>query len=170
MRHCLDLAAEVAEKTGRDRAELFEHVHAQERYAEQAHEDHNQALYRECRENLEKYAGYLNQLLRDALPRPAARPTRSPEEEARDEVERFRAFLAAVWKQVRARQRDDLEARLAEIAAQARGLSGRLKTEPESALRDARRLGTEVDKIDEQLKGGRRPPPGEDAGLLEGTG
>ncbi|HZY87936.1 MAG TPA: hypothetical protein VFE78_24085, partial [Gemmataceae bacterium] len=169
-RQCLDLAAEVAEKTGRDRDELFEHVHAQERYAEQAYEEHNQALYRECRENLEKYAGYLNQLLRDALPRPPARPTRSPEEEARDEVERFRAFLAAVWKQVRAGQRADLEARLAEIAGQARGLSGRVRTEPGSVIRDARRLGTEVDKIDEQLKGGRRQPPGADAGLLEGTG
>src|SRR5579872_983017 len=109
VRHCLDLAAEVADKTGRDREELFEHVHAQERYAEQAYEEHNQALYRECRENLEKYAGYLNQLLRDALPRPRARPTRS-EEEARDEVERFRAFLAAVWKQVRAKQRADQDA------------------------------------------------------------
>ena len=71
MRRCLDLAAEVAKATGRDREELFEHVHAQERYAEQAYEDHNQALYRECRENLEKYAGYLDQLLRDALPRPS---------------------------------------------------------------------------------------------------
>jgi molecular chaperone DnaK len=170
VRQCLDLAAEVADKTGRDRDELFEHVHAQERYAEQAYEEHNPALYRECRENLEKYAGYLNQLLRDALPRPPARPSRSPEEEAREEVERFRGFLAAVWKRVRARQRADLEARLTEIAGQARGLSGRLKAEPESVIREARRLGTEVDKIEEQLQGGRRQPPGEDAGLLEGTG
>jgi hypothetical protein len=96
VRHCLDVAADVADKTGRDRDELFAHVHAQERYAEQAFEEHNQALYRECRENLEKYAGYLTQLLRDALPRPPVRPSRPPEEEARDEVERFRNFLAAV--------------------------------------------------------------------------
>jgi hypothetical protein len=170
VRQCLDLAAEVADKTGRDRDELFEHVHAQERYAEQAYEEHNQALYRECRENLEKYAGYLTQLLRDALPRPAARPTRAPEEEAREAVEHFRGFLAAVWKQVRAKQRADLEARLAEIAGAARGLSRRVKTEPESVIRDARRLGTEVDKIEEQLQGGRRQPPGDGAGLLEGSG
>ena len=57
-----------------------------------------------------------------------------------------------------------------ELAQFTRGLSGRVKTEPESVVREARRLGTEVDKIDEQLKGGRRPPPGADAGLLEGTG
>src|SRR5262249_31333552 len=101
VKHCLDLCAQVAERTGRDRDELFEHVHAQERYAEQAHEEHNQTLYRECWENLDKYAGYLAQLLRDNLPRPAAAPSRPPEEEAKDEVERFRAGLSLVWKHAR---------------------------------------------------------------------
>ena len=126
MRHCLDLAAEAAKATGRDGEELFEHVHAQERYAEQAYEEHNQPLYRECRENLEKYAGYLDQLLRDALPRPPAPvPQLPPEEEAKQSVDRFRTYLAAVWKQVRAKQRTDLEPRLTEIAGQARGLSQR---------------------------------------------
>ncbi len=104
VQHCLSLAAEVADKTGRDRDELCEHIHAQERYAEQAHEEHNQALYRECNDNLEKYAGYLTQLLRDTLPRPS-RPSRPPEEEAHAEIERFRAYLSAVWKQVREKQR-----------------------------------------------------------------
>ncbi|MGL4555170.1 MAG: Hsp70 family protein, partial [Gemmataceae bacterium] len=56
VRHCLDLAASVSEQTGRDRDELAQHVHAQERYAEQANEEHNQSLYRECWDNLEKYA------------------------------------------------------------------------------------------------------------------
>ena len=130
VRHCLDLAAEVAEATGRDRQELFEHVHAQERYGEQAYEEHNQPLYRECRENLEKYAGYLEQLLRDTLPRPPAVPTRPPEEEAKLDLDRFRAYLAAVWKNVRAKQRGDLEARLKELAGQAGGLTARIKTEP----------------------------------------
>src|SRR5205807_1483909 len=110
-----------------DREELFEHVHAQERYAEQAYEEHNQPLYRECRENLEKYSGYLTQLLRDTLPRPAITPTKSPEDEARDDLEHFRGYLANVWKQVRAKGRNDLEPRLTDIAAQARGLSARVK-------------------------------------------
>ncbi len=170
VRHCLDLAAEVADRTGRDRDELFEHVHAQERYAEQAHEEHNQPLYRECRENLEKYAGYLNQLLRDALPRPPVRPLRSPEEEAREEVDRFRGFLTTVWKRVREAKRDELGARLAEIAKQAGGLSQKMKAEPVTAIRDARRLGTEVEKIAAQLDEGRRQSAGDDAGLLEGPG
>ncbi len=168
VRHCLDLAAKVADATGRDREELFEHIHAQERYAEQAYEEHNQPLYRECRENLEKYSGYLEQLLRDALPRPKAQPTLPPEEEARADLDRFRNYLSSVWKQVRAKQRNDLESRLKEIAGQASGLTGRLKSEPVAVLRDVRRLGTEVYKIEEQLKGGRRKSEGE-AGLLEGS-
>jgi hypothetical protein len=168
VQHCLSLAAEVADKTGRDRAELCEHIHAQERYAEQAHEEFNQKLYRECNDNLEKYAGYLTQMLRDTLPRPP-RPSRPPEEEARAEVERFRAYLSAVWKQVREKQRTDLEARLTEIAGQARGLSQRIKSEPIAVVRDANRLGTEVEKVAELLQNNRRATPGDDAGLLEGS-
>ncbi|HVS38981.1 MAG TPA: Hsp70 family protein [Gemmataceae bacterium] len=170
VRRCLDLAAEAAQATGRDRNELFEHVHAQERYGEQAYEEQNQALYRECRENLEKYVGYLDQLLRDALPRPAEpTPQLSPEEEARNVLDRFRNYLTAVWKQVRAKQRGDLEPRLTEIAALARGLSQRMKTEANAVIREARRLGAEVHKIEEFLQNGRRQPTGDDAGLLEGT-
>jgi molecular chaperone DnaK len=169
VRHCLDLAAQVADRTGRERDELFEHVHAQERYAEKAYEEHNQALYRECRENLEKYAGYLDRLLRDALPRQAAPPQRPPEEEARSELERFRTFMSTVWKQVRAKKRADLEGRLPEIAKQAGGLSARLKSDPIGVLRDVRRLGTEIAKIEEQLSGRRRAADGDDAGLLEGS-
>jgi molecular chaperone DnaK len=168
VQHCLDLAAEVADKTGRDREELCEHIRAQERYAEQAYEEHNQALYRECNDNLEKYGGYLTQLLRDTLPRPP-RPSRPPEEEARAEIDRFRAYLSAVWKQVREKQRADLEARLTEIAGQARGLSQRLKTEPLAVLRDVNRLGTEVEKVADLLQNKRRQAPGDDAGLLEGS-
>src|SRR5207247_186503 len=81
VRRCLELAGEVTERTGRDRQELTEHVHAQERYAEVAYEEQNQRLYRECWDNLEKYAGYLEQLAREALPRFAPEPQLEPEEE-----------------------------------------------------------------------------------------
>ena len=159
----------VAAATGRNEEELVEYINAQERYAEQAYEEHNAALYRECRENLEKYGGYLDQLLRDTLPRPMTRPAKPPEEEAKDELDHFRAYLASVWKQVRAKERRDLDAKLKEIAQQAAGLSQRLKTEPVSVIRDARRLGTEVAKIEEQIKDGRRQSSPDDAGLLEGS-
>jgi molecular chaperone DnaK len=165
---CLDLSARVADATGRQREELFEHIHAQERYAEQAHDEHNQPLYRECRENLEKYAGYLEQLLRDTLPRPPVRPARPPEEEAKSDVDRFRAYLASVWKQVRAAGRGDLEERLTEIAGRAKGLGQRVKAEPHDAMRDANQLGADVAMVEDQLKHKRRQTAGEDAGLLEG--
>jgi hypothetical protein len=58
---------------------------------------------------------------------------------------------------------------LTEIAGQARGLSQRLKTEPLSVLRDANRLGTEVEKVAELLQNGWRQTPSDDAGLLEGS-
>ena len=53
----------------------------------------------------------------DALP---------PEEQARVDVEHFRSFLSRVWKEVRSRNRADLEKRLADIAGKARGLSQRI--------------------------------------------
>ncbi len=165
----LRLASEVADKTGRDLDELCEHIRAQERYAEQAHEEHNQALYRECNDNLEKYAGYLKQLVSDTLPRPP-RPSRPPEEEARSEVERFRAYLSSVWKQVREKRRTDLEERLAEVAAEARGMNQRIKSDPHSVLRDANRLGVEVEKVADLLHNKRRQASDDgDAGLLEGS-
>jgi molecular chaperone DnaK len=169
VRQCLDLAAEVSRATGRNRDELFEFAHAQERYAEQAYEEHNAALYRECRENLEKYAGYLEQLLRDTLPRPVPEPIRPPEEEARDNLDRFRAYLAHVWKQVRQKGRADLEPRLSAIARQAQGLGQRAKADPNAVVRECRRLGTEVSKVEDLLAEGRRQSDGNDAGLLEGS-
>jgi hypothetical protein len=143
---CLSLAREVADKTGRDPNELFDHIHAQERYAEQAYEDRNQELYQECKENLEKYHSYLAQLLGETLPHPP-RQHRPPEEEARTEIAHFRAYLSAVWKQAREKQRPDLEARLTRIANQARGLSQRVKTDPLTVLRETNRLRLEVQMV-----------------------
>jgi hypothetical protein len=159
---CLNLAAEVAGKTGRNPDEFCEHIRVQERYAEQAYEQRDQTLYHECNANLEKYGGYLMQLLGDTLPRPP-RPSRSPEEEARSEIDRFRAYLSAVWKQVREKQRSDLEARLSDIAAQARGLSQRAKSDPLTVLRETNRLGTEVEKVADFLHNNRRRAVGNTA-------
>ena len=64
--------------------------------------------------------------------------------------------------------RKDLEERLTELADQAKGLSARIKTDPQIVMRDAHRLGTEISRIEDQLKGKRKSAAGEDAGLLEG--
>jgi hypothetical protein len=168
VRHCLDLAAKVADATGRPRQELFEHVYAQERYGEQAHGENNQPLYRECFDNLGKYAGYLEQLLEDALPRPPRPPSRPPEEVARSELERFRSTLAEVWKKIRARGRTELDQRLARVAQEGQGLSLRVRTDPQGVLLEVRRLIGEIVKADDDLAD-RPVPPGDGDGLLEGT-
>src|SRR5262249_47780640 len=170
VKSCLHLAADVAEATQRrDRDELFAYIHGQERYAGQAFAERNQALYRECWDNLTRYAGYLDQLQRDALPRPEAAPTRPPEEEAREGLEHFRGCLSAIWKQVRAARRADLETRLQQIAGPGQGLLERLKSDAPAVIRDLRRLLTEIHKVERCLKEDRSMGAGDDAGLLEGT-
>ena len=69
-------------------------------------------------------------------------------------MDRFRSYLAAVWKQVRAKQRTDLEARLTEIAGQAaRPEPAASRPSRMAVIRDARRLGAEVHKIEELAHG-----------------
>jgi molecular chaperone DnaK len=167
VKHCLFQAGSVAEATGRSREELFEQVYAQERYAEQAYEEKNQALYRECFENLNRLASYLDQLQRDALPRSQRGPARSAEEDARDEVDRLRDYLAAVTEQVRKKGRTDLQDRLDQLARQGQGLAERIKKEAPAVIREARRLIIEIHKVEQELLG-QRGPSGADAGLLEG--
>src|SRR5207247_2247069 len=123
----LTLAAVVAEATGREREALSAHVHEQERFAQQAHDERNQTLYHTCWENLQKYLFHLGGLVpappgtgRSCEPRPA-------EEEARALLERFRSYLAAVWKRVRVKGKPKLDARLKAVAGQAQGLNARLK-------------------------------------------
>ena len=70
------------------------------------------------------------------LPREVSPPTRPPEDEARDGLDRFRSYLSTIWKQVKAKQRTDLDVRMKEIAGQAGGLSQRLKTDPVGVIRD----------------------------------
>ncbi|HEX5269493.1 MAG TPA: hypothetical protein VFW33_03350, partial [Gemmataceae bacterium] len=165
----LTLAAAVAEATGRDREALSAHVHEQERYAQQAHDERNQALYRASWENLQKYLYHLGGLLPAAAregPRPASR---SADEEARLLLERFRSYLAAVWKRVRVRGKPKLDERLKAVAAQAQGLNARLKEDAPAVLRELRRLMAEVYKVEQHLKDGRDAAPEGDLGLLEGT-
>src|SRR5262249_8724310 len=115
----LSLAALVAEATGGEREALTAHVHEQERFAQQAHDERNAELYRACWENLQKYLFHLGGLLPDVADEgPRAKP-RPADEEARSQLERFRSYLAAVWKRVRVKGKPKLDERLKAVAAQA---------------------------------------------------
>jgi hypothetical protein len=159
IRKCLHLAAAVAQATGRNREELLQYVHAQERYAEQAHKENNRILYRECLENLEKYAAYLEQMQEASRPRPLQVAPPVIEEDARIAVDRLRSELAAVWKETRSLRRDDLEARLKQVAAQAQGLGQRCKADAVAACAEAKRLLSELESINQVLSatGGSGP-------------
>jgi molecular chaperone DnaK (HSP70) len=152
VRDTSSLAHGVARQTGRDIEELLTHIQTQERYAEQAYEACNQKLYQECWENLESYASYLHQLLLDSVPGGLAIPTHLSIEAVRSEVEAFRTELQAVWKNVRANGRTELEPQLANIARQGGTLLQRLRIDPLSARRDARRLHQEVKQIKAKLE------------------
>ena len=159
IRHCLHLAATVAQATGRKREELLQYVHAQERYAEQAHREHDRALYRECLENLDKYATYLEELRLAAEPRPLQTPPPVVEEEdARRRIDCVRTDLADVWKEVRTNRRDDLEPKLKQVAARAQGIGLRCKADPGGALQEAERLRAEIESVKEQLGTAVRSP------------
>jgi molecular chaperone DnaK len=169
VKHCLHLAADVAQRTGRAREELFEQVYAQERYAERAYEEKNQPLYRECFENLHRYAGYLDQVQRDALPRSFRGPAPSPEQEATEGIDYLQACLAAVLEKARAKDAAALVERVNSLIERGRGLRERIQADAPGVVREVRRTLTEVQKIERELLGPGQRPAGADAGLLEGT-
>jgi hypothetical protein len=159
IRHCLHLAATVAQATGRKRDELFQYVHAQERYAEQAQRDNNRKLYRECLDNLDKYAAYLEEMRRAAEPQPLQAPPQVIEvRDLRSTIDLVRSELTTVWKETRTKGRDDLEPKLKEVAVLAQGLGQRCKADPERAAEEAKQLRAEIDSIRLQI-GEREPPP-----------
>jgi molecular chaperone DnaK len=167
---CLHLVATVAEQTHRDREELAAPIEAQRKYAEQAYEEENQALYRECWDRLERYAGQLVQLLRHNRPQADEPPPPRPIWlEARQAVEQFRARLAEVWKRVRAADCAELDQRLKDVATQAAGISQRLKDDPAAALRDVRRLTARIYKVEERLSEIPVRSERDITGLLEGS-
>jgi molecular chaperone DnaK len=172
VQHCRTLAAEAAPLTGRDREEMIDYIKAQERHAERAFHERNQPLYRECWLNLERYLYSLQDICRAASPEDAEdAPGDNPEEQARQEVERFRNYLSRVWKEVRARGRKDLDAKLNQLARQSQGLSKGIKDDPQDTLRSVRRWMKELGKIDMLAREGRGLDDNLDStsGLLEGT-
>jgi molecular chaperone DnaK len=170
VKDCLQLVDAVAQETGEDRKELAGAIETQRKYAEQAYEEENQALYRECWDRVERHSGQLVQMLRDQRPEIDQPPPMRPVHiEAQKTVEQFRARLAAIWKRVRAIESSELEQRLTDIASQANGLTQRLKDDPAAALQDVRRLLARVYKVEQRLNEMPERRERDNTGLLEGT-
>jgi hypothetical protein len=170
VKDCLQLADTVAQQSGEDRKQLAAPIETQRKYAEQAYEEENQGLYRECWDRIERYAGQLVQLLRHRRPEIDEPPPQRPVHiEAQEAVEQFRARLADVWKRVRAMGSPDLEKRLADVAAQANGLTQRLKDDPAAGLHDVRRLLARVYKVEARLNEMPARRERDNSGMLEGS-
>ncbi|MFQ3593766.1 MAG: hypothetical protein SNJ82_11365, partial [Gemmataceae bacterium] len=102
--------------------------------------------------------------------RPAGPPKKSrrpPEQEAREAVDHFRKRLSMVWKEARQKNRADIDYHLGDLARAAAGLSGRIKHDPIGAIREARKLTLEVDKLAAKLA--VASSSASDEGLLEGS-
>jgi hypothetical protein len=151
VKDCLILAGEVAERTGRDRQELFEQVYAQERFAEQAFAGHNAASYRECFDNLRKFLGYLQRLGSDHMPGGMGRAGPPTMADARAEVHRLRNALTTLASAARSRRRPDLQERAAGLNAQAERLLDRAASDVNGTLSEAQKLWAEYDKVEAQL-------------------
>src|SRR5262249_29480321 len=147
--------------------------YAQERYAEQAFEEKNQPLYRECLENLSRLASYLDQLGRDTLPRSQCGPPRPPEQEARDGVDCLEASLPNGLEMARTKGGVITLERLSQIAERVQELRQKVKpndvADAPAIVREVRRLLIELQKINQELREPGPRPAGADAGLLEGT-
>jgi molecular chaperone DnaK len=170
VKHCLIVAGQVADRTGRKREELFEQVYTQERYAEQSYEEKNQTLYRECWDNLVKLSTYLEQLLAGHLPGTSRGPRRPPTvDDVRHEARLLEGDVNRLRERLGGKGREDLVARVEALARAVRGLGEHARADLHASLREVQRLHTELVKIDDELAG-RRARPGEDQeGMLEGT-
>jgi molecular chaperone DnaK len=169
VKECLILAGDVAERTGRERQELFEQVYAQERFAEQAFAEHNQALYGECFDNLHKFGGYLQRLGSDHLPGASRRGGPPTLSDARSEVHRLLNALTVLASAARSRRRADVQERAAALNARAEQYLAPTSTDPIEVLRQSQRLWVEYDKLEAQLSGRQRDGGAGTEGLLEGT-
>jgi molecular chaperone DnaK len=170
VKHCLVLAGEVAQATGRPREELFEQVYAQERYAEKAFEEHNQTMYRECYENLSKLAGYLEQLKRDQLNVPLPASSRPPTvEDVKADIQQVQNFLSSLRKKAKSRARLDVEPRLDSLERQTQALARQTHADVFASLREINRLDTEAVKVQQALDGHAALASDDREGLLEGN-
>jgi hypothetical protein len=151
VKDCLILAGDVAERTGRDRQELFEQVYAQERFAEQAFARHNAESYRECFDNLRRFLGYLQRLGSDHLPGAVRREGPLTVADARAEVHRLRNALTTLTSVAKSRRRSDLQERAAGLNARAEQLLAQAAADVAGTLREARQLWAEYAKVEEQL-------------------
>jgi hypothetical protein len=172
VKRCLYEAANVADKTGRDREQLFAPIYAQEQTAEQAHAEKNALVYRECFDHLRALAADLIRLQDDISPAPLARRDSDygcSMHDVQDALRDLQAYLQAVLPAAQLKGRQDITDRLREFEQQRASLADRGKRDVPGALREVRRLLSEVGRMEQELSRGWSAGAAPQEGMLEGT-
>jgi hypothetical protein len=170
VKRCLFEAANLADRTGRNREQLFAQIYAQEQAAEEAHAEKNVLVYRECFDNLLALAADLERLGEEMLPLSQRDPQRMPSvHDVQDELKNLEAYLAAVLPAAELKERRDFVEQLQALDQRREGLAERGKRDAGAALGETRRALAEVARIDQALGGGRTPTPAQIEGMLEGS-
>jgi hypothetical protein len=169
VKRCLFEAAELADRTGRDREHLFGQIYAQEQAAEEAHAERHVAAYRESFANLRALADDLERLHVETGS-PGRRGGRAPTAfDVADAARDLQAYLAAVRPMAERKGRADLLERLRAVEQTGQALAERGKSDPQAALRDARRALAEVAAVEQALAGAVGPALAPAEGMLEGS-
>jgi hypothetical protein len=170
VKRCLYEAANVADRTGRDREQLFAPIYGQEQVAEQAHAEKNAALYRECFDHLRALAADLVRLQEDLTPLSRRDANRAPTvHDVQEALGDLQAYAQAVAPAAQLKCRQDLVERLQQLAGPQAALADRGRRDVQGALREVRRLLAEVGGMEQELSSGLSPATVSPEGMLEGS-
>jgi hypothetical protein len=170
VKRCLYEAANVADRTGRDRDQLFAPIYAQEQSAEQAYTEKNSAAYRECFDHLRALAADLMRLQDDLSPltrQAGQRPVTW--HDVQDALKDLQAYVQAVMAAAQLKGRQNFAEQLQQIDQQRDPLGERGKRDVPAALREVRRLLGEVGRMEVELSGGWTAATLPLEGMLEGS-
>jgi hypothetical protein len=170
VKRCLFEAADLADRSGRDREQLFQQIYAQEQTAEQAHAEKNAGLYREAYDNLRVLADDLERLKADMTPLARRGPDRAAQHDVADALLDLQAYLSAVLPAATLKARADFVQQLQEIEHLQSSWAERGKREPAVALREVRKALATVAQMEQALTAGQSRTPAKLEGMLEGSG
>jgi hypothetical protein len=172
IKRCLFEAAALADRTGRDREQLFAQIYAHEQKAEQAHAEMNAELYRASFENLSGLATELERSRVDSTPPSQRSGNRGATvHDVADAVKDLHSYIAVVLPVAELRGRTEAATKLHELSSRTGAWTERGKREASAALREVLAALAEVALIEQALTTGRgrSTSPAGLEGMLEGS-
>jgi hypothetical protein len=172
VKRCLFDAADLADRTGRDREQLFQQVYAQEQAAEQAHAEHDVRRFREAFDNLLALAADLERLQTERAPASRRDARGAPSaHDVLDAIQDLQSYLAVAVQTAEQQGRSDLVKKLQELDGRRSAWAERGQREPALVWRDVRKALADVARMEQSLTAGRSRSPAQAnlEGMLEGS-